>query len=112
MLVNSAHLYGDDAGILDQAVVDGHQGGYDVLTSGYLSGFGEITRGTPEVLSTTETDTNSDLQIKYSGDAGDFVDGDDAITRDASDMHVVQQDIVSPELGSPNGKVILRVPML
>ena len=42
VLVNSAHLYGDTAGILDQAVVDGHQGGYDVLTSGYLSGFGEI----------------------------------------------------------------------
>ena len=99
VLVNSAHLYGDTAGILDQAVVDGHQGGYDVLTSGYLSGFGEIVRGTPEEASTSETSTNSDLQIRYSGDAGDFVDGDDAITRDASDMHVAQQDIVSPELG-------------
>ena len=99
VLVNSAHLYGDTAGILDQAVVDGHQGGYDVLTSGYLSGFGEIVRGTPEEASTSETSTNSDLQIRYSGDAGDFVDGDDAITRDASDMHVAQEGIVSPTLG-------------
>ena len=40
-----AHLYGDYAGILSQAVTDGHQGGYDVLTPGYLTGFGDITYG-------------------------------------------------------------------
>ena len=101
VLVNNMHLYGEDAGILDQAVVDDHQGGYDVLTSAYLSSFEEITRGTPGSLSASELDSDSDLQIKYTGDAGDFVDRDDHITRNASDMHVAQADVVvtSPPLG-------------
>ena len=84
MSPSSAHLYGDYAGILNQAVTDGHQG-YDVLTSGYLSGFGDIAYN--------DGSSNNDLQIKYSGDADDFVDGRDAITRDASEMSVSAESV-------------------
>ena len=85
VLASSAHLYGDYAGILNQAVTDGHQGGYDVLTSGYLSGFGDITYG--------DGSSNNDLQIKYSGDAGDFTDKRDDIDRDASEMSVNAESV-------------------
>ena len=73
------------AGILNQAVTDGHQGGYDVLTSGYLGGFGGITYG--------DGTANNDLQIKYSGDAGDFTDKRDEIDRDASEMSVKAESV-------------------
>ena len=104
VLASSAHLYGDYAGILNQAVTDGHQGGYDVLTSGYLSGFGDITYG--------DGSSNNDLQIKYSGDAGDFTDKRDDIDRDASEMsvnaesvdHVMStQDTWEAQVASNNG---------
>ena len=85
VLASSAHLYGDYAGILSQAVTDGHQGGYDVLTSGYLTGFGDITYG--------DGSSNNDLQIKYSGDADDFVDRRDGIDRDASEMTVNAESV-------------------
>ena len=85
VLASSAHLYGDYAGILNQAVTDGHQGGYDVLTSGYLSRFGDITYG--------DGSSNNDLQIKYSGDAGDFTDTRDDLVRDASEMSVNAESV-------------------
>ena len=80
MLINSVTFGGED-GILDQVVVDGHQAGMTYLPSATVRIDGIVR--TPGELSESEKDTGSDLQIKYSGDAEDFVDTDDHITRDA-----------------------------